>query len=122
MVNRNRHTENLGYFVDVGGLTFFHNGDAGLVAAEDYCRFDLTSARVDVAFLGGVFWSPAQRTLETVRRCLAPAAIVLMHLSRDEKATIGAHLQGLDATFPIIVPGAPMTEVSSPRSPWRYPG
>jgi L-ascorbate metabolism protein UlaG (beta-lactamase superfamily) len=115
MVNRHRNTENLGYWVDVGGFTFFHNGDAGLTAADEYCRFDLPSAGVDVAFLGGVFWGPTEPTLETVRRCLVPGHVVPMHLHPDERTTLAGRIEALDGPHPLfVVPGPPMTEIVLP--------
>jgi L-ascorbate metabolism protein UlaG (beta-lactamase superfamily) len=114
-VNRHRNTENLGYLVDVGGFTFFHNGDAGLAAPEEYCRFDLTSAEIDVAFLGAVLWPPVDRHLETVRRCLAPEHVVPMHLQPGERDTLDQRLEALPDPHPrFVAPGEPMTAVVLP--------
>ncbi len=112
MVNRHRHTENLGYVVTVGGFTFFHNGDANLHVAEEYCRFDLNPPGLDAAFLGSVFWGPVEGRLATVRLCLAPRHVVLMHLNSDEKAAIAKRVGELDDPHPpLVVPGERMTEI-----------
>jgi L-ascorbate metabolism protein UlaG (beta-lactamase superfamily) len=115
MVNRHRNTENLGYFVDAGGFTFFHNGDAALSEAEEYCQFDLPSAGIDVAFLGSVSWSGAEKTLDTIQRCLAPGYVVPMHLQPGERKTIGPRIEALtEPHSPFVIPGPPMTEVVLP--------
>lgn len=116
-VNRHRNTENLGFFVDVGGFTFFHNGDANLLTADQYCRFGLKPPGLDVAFLGGLLWPPVETGLETVRRCLAPGRVVLMHLQPGEGETIGPRIEALPEPHPpFAVPGPPMTELVLSRS------
>jgi L-ascorbate metabolism protein UlaG (beta-lactamase superfamily) len=115
MVNRHRHTENLGYWVRIGGFTFFHNGDAGLGAPEEYCRFDLIAAGIDVAFLGAVLWPPVDRHVETVRRCLAPAHVVPMHLAPGGREALADRVEALeDPHPPFVLPGEPMSEVALP--------
>jgi L-ascorbate metabolism protein UlaG (beta-lactamase superfamily) len=114
-VNRHRDTENLGYAVDVRGFTFFHDGDASLAVGEEYCRFDLSPPGFDAAFLGSVFWGPVEARLETVRQCLAPRHVVLMHLQPDEKAGIVKRVEALGSAHPpLVVPGEMMTEVLLP--------
>jgi len=101
--------------VTIGGFSLLHNGDAALDVAEEYCRFDLTSLGLDVAFLGGLLWPPVQPRLETVRRCLDPGHIVVMHLDSEGKSTIADRIEALDADLPpIVVPGERMTEVALP--------
>jgi L-ascorbate metabolism protein UlaG (beta-lactamase superfamily) len=112
MVNRHRHTENLAYWVDAGGFRFFHNGDAGLGTADEYCRFDLASAGIDVAFLGALLWPPVDRHLATVRQCLAPAHVVPMHLAPGGRDAVAEQVEALDDPHPpFVIPGAPMSEV-----------
>ena len=111
-VNRHRNTENLGYVVSVGGFSFLHNGDANLLAAEEYCRFDLNPPGLDVAFLGGLLWPPVEAGLETVRRCLSPRQVVLMHLHADQKAEVARRVEAIEEPHPpLVVPGNRMTEV-----------
>ena len=115
MVNRHRNTENLGYVVDVGGFTFLHNGDANLAVAEEYCRFDLNPPGLDAAFLGSVFWGPVEGRLATVRECLAPRHVVLMHLHADEKPAIVKRIEAIEGPHPpLVVPGDPMAEIVLP--------
>lgn len=115
MVNRHRNTENLAYVVSIGGQTFLHNGDANLLASEEYCRFDLNPPGLDVAFLGGLLWSPVEAGLETVRRCLAPRHGVLMHLHPDQKAAVRERVEALPGPHPpLVVPGERMTEIVLP--------
>jgi L-ascorbate metabolism protein UlaG (beta-lactamase superfamily) len=117
-VNRHRNTQNLGYAVTVGDFTFFHNGDANLLTAEQYCRFHLNPPGLDVAFLGGLLWSPVEAGLETTRRCLAPRHVVLMHLHGDEKTSVERRVETLGGPHPpFVVPGAPMTPVVRPDEP-----
>jgi L-ascorbate metabolism protein UlaG (beta-lactamase superfamily) len=122
MVDRHRHTENLGYVVSVSGFTFLHNGDANLLVAEEYCRFDLDPPGLDVAFLGGLLWPPVEAGLETVQRCLAPRHVVLMHLRPDQKTAVGKRIEALDGPHPpLVVPGEPMAEVVLRRTRDREP-
>jgi hypothetical protein len=68
-----------------------------------------------VAFLGGVFWAPAEQTLETVRRCLAPGHVVPMHLQPGERDATRERIEALDDPHPpFVVPGSPMTEIILP--------
>ena len=115
MVNRHRNTENLGYVVSVGEFIFHHNGDANLLAAEGYCRFGLNPPGLDVALLGGLLWPPVEAGLETVRQCLAPRHVVLMHLHPDQKAAVRKRVEALEGPHPpLVVPGDRMTEVVLP--------
>jgi L-ascorbate metabolism protein UlaG (beta-lactamase superfamily) len=114
-VNRHRNTENLAFAVTMGGFRFFHNGDANLLSADNYCRFRLNPPGLDVAFLGGLPWPPVEKGFDTVRRCLAPRHVVPMHLNTDQKAPVGELLGAHRAALPrFVVPSAPMSEVVLP--------
>jgi len=116
-VNRHLNTQNLAYAVTVGSFRFFHNGDANLLAADEYCRFHLNPPGVDVAFLGGLLWPPVEAGVETMGRCLAPLRVVPMHLYGDQKAGTEARLRALEERLPpFVIPGAPMTELALPAT------
>lgn len=75
---RDRPVQNLGFLIEIGGMTLLHVGDT-LASKADLDRHDLASERIDIAFLP--FWyleDDAWRT--AVREAIRPEHIIVMHV------------------------------------------
>jgi L-ascorbate metabolism protein UlaG (beta-lactamase superfamily) len=99
--NRHEGVENIAYWIEVGGLTLFHIGDAVLSGNLDYLATEsFPSRRLDIAFVE--FFDLSEQTGELLTGRLPTDRIVFMHLPR-EKEQIEMLTAKLQAEFPNAV-------------------
>ncbi len=111
--NRHQDVENVGYVVRLGGHALLHIGDGVLYPGDEHCRFDLDSERLDLAFVGDLLWEPTAQRAATIRRCLKPGRVVVMHLDPDQRRDIDALVRSVSEGLPeILVPGRPGTRLA----------
>ncbi len=84
-VNRHKDVENLGFLVQMGGWTVLHTGDSALEDPAEYRAYRLTEHKIDLAFLGSLFWKPLHARIELVEDEIQPDRIILMHYRKNER-------------------------------------
>jgi L-ascorbate metabolism protein UlaG (beta-lactamase superfamily) len=84
-IDRHRYKQNNGYIIKLGNYRILHTGDSGMDDFKEYQDFHLRQAKIDVAFLGSLFWSPYKPKFEIVNKYIQPNHIVLMHLDKGNK-------------------------------------
>jgi L-ascorbate metabolism protein UlaG (beta-lactamase superfamily) len=82
--NRHEGVENIAYWIEVGGFTLFHIGDAVLSGNLDYLATDrFPSRRLDIAFVE--FFDLSEETGELLTGRLPTDRIIFMHLPREQE-------------------------------------
>ena len=84
-IDRHRNKQNNGYIIKLGNYRILHIGDSAMDDFKEYQDFHLVQEKIDVAFLGSLFWPPYEPRIEMVNKYIQPKHIVLMHLDKGNK-------------------------------------
>lgn len=84
-VNRHKDVENLGFLIRMGDWSLLHTGDSNMEDPAEYRAYRLTDRKIDVAFLGSLFWKPLHARIELVNEEIQPDRIILMHYRKNQR-------------------------------------
>ncbi len=77
---RNKHIENNGYLIDLGGYRIFHSGDGSVKKINKFHAIDLSKMNIDLAFLFEDFG--ITRFLDETKKYINADNYVFMHLPK----------------------------------------
>lgn len=84
-INQLSGVVHVGFLIRMGSWTVLHTGDSALEEPAEYRAYRLTEHKIDVAFLGSLFWKPLHSRIDLVQNEIRPDRIVLMHYRKNER-------------------------------------
>ncbi|MBN2349763.1 MAG: MBL fold metallo-hydrolase [Bacteroidales bacterium] len=85
-INRHEDINNLGYLINLNGVSILHTGDNDLLYREEYEKYTLQNESVDIAFVGSLFWGEQYfpQRQDVVDNLIQSEHLVIMHLQMGD--------------------------------------
>jgi L-ascorbate metabolism protein UlaG (beta-lactamase superfamily) len=104
--------ENVGYLIDIDGLTIFHCGDSNGSDSVEFEKLQLQDEDIDLAFLNVYgFWNTKEER-EFTEKYINPKKIALMHIPPAEIETVKDSVNLIDDFVDITVFESSMSRTS----------
>jgi L-ascorbate metabolism protein UlaG (beta-lactamase superfamily) len=94
-INRHRNVENLGYLININGITIFHCGDTNPLNEKEYSTFSLNNEDIDIAFLERQFFSVGETGRKIINNHIIPENIFVMHINPSNKSFFVNHFKSV---------------------------